>query len=85
MRDKFKLGELVIAVPHNGYGITNNGWLGHFTGIKKYDTITRIVVSEKDHFPINEEAVVPYNENLETVNFPKFTGKVDDSDDFYDR
>lgn len=31
---KFQVGDIVIALPDNGYGITTDGWLGRVTGIR---------------------------------------------------
>ncbi|EXM38530.1 hypothetical protein RASY3_14495 [Ruminococcus albus SY3] len=70
-------GELVIALPHSRYGVTNNGWTGHYLGKSEW-TNGEIFVSKKNKFSIKPNTVIPYSENMETANFKHFTGIVDD-------
>lgn len=71
-------GELVIALPHSRYGITNNGWIGHYAGKSKWQN-DMIDVIKKGKFAIRPNTVIPYSENMEPVNFKHFTGIVDDN------
>ena len=75
--DFLKQGELVIALPHSRYGITNNGWVGHYSRKTLWED-DAIDVGKNGKFAIRTNTVTPYSENMNPVNFKHFTGIVDD-------
>lgn len=48
----FKLGEIVIALPDNNYGITTNGWIGRVTRIRENGLIDLYGLDYKQSDPM---------------------------------